>query len=119
MDDSTLQFYDGLSGDYHLLFEDWPKGVRWQGEVLDRLLRRLLGDRPLSILDFCCSIGTQAIGLALLGHRVHDTDLSPAAVERAAREATVFGVRSAPLRGHSHPAYRRRHDPCLTRATTS
>jgi hypothetical protein len=24
----TTAFYDGLSGDYHLLFEDWPRGVR-------------------------------------------------------------------------------------------
>ena len=92
MDDSTVRFYEGLSGDYHLLFEDWPRGVRWQGEVLDRLLRGLLGDRPMSILDCCCGIGTQAIGLALLGHRVHATDLSPVAVERAACEAAAFGV---------------------------
>jgi SAM-dependent methyltransferase len=92
MDDPAVQFYDGLSGDYHLLFEDWPRGVRWQGGVLDRLLRGLLGDRPLAVLDCCCGIGTQALGLALLGHRVHATDLSPAAVGRAAREAAAFGV---------------------------
>jgi SAM-dependent methyltransferase len=90
--DETAAFYDGLSGDYHLLFESWPKGVRWQGTVLDRLLKGMLGDRPLAVLDCCCGIGTQAIGLALLGHRVHATDLSPAAVERAAREAAAFGV---------------------------
>jgi SAM-dependent methyltransferase len=92
MADSTVQFYDGLSGDYHLLLEDWPQGVRWQGGVLDRLLRGQLGDRPLAVLDCCCGIGTQAIGLALRGHRVHATDLCPAAVERAAREAQAFGV---------------------------
>jgi SAM-dependent methyltransferase len=92
MDDSTVTFCDGLAGDYHLLFEDWRQGVRWQGGVLDRLLRGLLGDRPLSILDCCCGIGTQAIGLALSGHRVHATDLSPEAVARAEREAAEFGV---------------------------
>jgi SAM-dependent methyltransferase len=92
MDDSTVRFYDGLSGDYHLLFEDWPRGVRWQGGVLDRLLKGLLGERPLAVLDCCCGIGTQAIGLALLGHRVHATDISQAAVERAAREAAAFGA---------------------------
>jgi glycine/sarcosine N-methyltransferase len=92
MDSSVVSFYDGLSEDYHLLFEDWPQAVRWQGGVLDRLLRGLLGDRPLAVLDCCCGIGTQAIGLALLGHRVHATDLTPAAVERAAREAVAFGV---------------------------
>jgi SAM-dependent methyltransferase len=92
MDDSTVRFYDGLAAAYHLLFEDWPASVRRQGGVLDRLLRGLLGDRPHAVLDRCCGIGTQAIGLALLGHRVHATDLSPAAVERAAREAAAFGV---------------------------
>jgi 2-polyprenyl-3-methyl-5-hydroxy-6-metoxy-1,4-benzoquinol methylase len=91
MDDSTVRFYDGLAGDYHLLFEDWRQGARWQGGVLDRLLRGLLGDRPLSILDCCCGIGTQAIGLALSGHRVHATDLSPAAVRRAARRPRCSG----------------------------
>jgi SAM-dependent methyltransferase len=60
--------------------------------VLDRLLRGLLVDRPLAVLDCCCGIGTQAIGLALLGHRVHATDLSSEAVGRAAREAATFGV---------------------------
>jgi hypothetical protein len=39
VEDSTVTFYDGLSGDYHLLFEGWRQGVRWQGGVLDRLLR--------------------------------------------------------------------------------
>jgi SAM-dependent methyltransferase len=92
VDDSVLQFYDGLSGDYHLLFGDWRQSVLRQGEVLDRLLRAHLGDAPHAVLDCCCGIGTQAIGLALRGHRVHGTDLSPRAVGRARREAAVFGV---------------------------
>jgi SAM-dependent methyltransferase len=92
MGSSVRSFYDGLAADYHLLFEDWPQAVRRQGGVLDRLLREPLGDRPLTVLDCCCGIGTQAIGLALLGQRVHATDLSPEAVGRAAREAARFGV---------------------------
>src|SRR4051794_4862122 len=92
MDCSTATFYDGLAGDYHLLFEDWPKAVRWQGGLIDRLLREQLGPGPYAVLDWCCGIGTQAIGLALLGHRVHATDLSEAAVERARHEATAFGA---------------------------
>ncbi|MGW0601569.1 class I SAM-dependent methyltransferase [Streptomyces sp. NPDC002776] len=35
-----------------------------------------------------CGTGTQAIGLALCGHRVTGNDLSPRAVARVAREAT-------------------------------
>jgi SAM-dependent methyltransferase len=92
MDDQTAAFYDGLAEDYHLLLEDWPRAVRWQGQVLDRLLRERLGEGPLAVLDCCCGIGTQAIGLALLGHRVHATDFSAASVARAAREAPGFGV---------------------------
>lgn len=49
-------------------------------------------------MDCSCGIGTQAIGLALLGYHVHATDLSPTAVSRAQREAhrlhanLTFGV---------------------------
>lgn len=39
------------------------------------------------MLDCSCGIGTQAIGLALRGHRVTGTDISPRAAARAAREA--------------------------------
>jgi SAM-dependent methyltransferase len=92
IDDSTQGFYDGLSGDYHLLFEDWAQSIRRQSDVLDRLLHARLGARPLTVLDCCCGIGTQAIGLALLGHRVHATDISTQAVSRAASEAAAFGV---------------------------
>jgi SAM-dependent methyltransferase len=41
----------------------------------------------LEILDVACGIGTQALGLAALGHRVTASDLSLAAVARARREA--------------------------------
>jgi SAM-dependent methyltransferase len=92
MASSVVQFYDRLSDDYHLLFEDWAQSARSQGEILDRLLRDRLGGGPLSVLDCCCGIGTQALGLALRGHRVHATDLSAAAVARAAREAAALGV---------------------------
>jgi glycine/sarcosine N-methyltransferase len=88
-------FYDELAADYDALHADWPHSVRWQGEVLDALIRGELGDAPQRILDCSCGIGTQAIGLALRGHDVLATDLSPAAVERAAREAAAMGTRLA------------------------
>jgi SAM-dependent methyltransferase len=62
------------------------------------MIQAHLGKPPLSILDCSCGIGTQAIGLALLGYVVHATDLSPKAVERAQEEAKrlkadlTFGV---------------------------
>jgi glycine/sarcosine N-methyltransferase len=45
-----------------------------------------------TILDATCGIGTHAIGLALRGYEVTATDLSPASVERAGREAARFGT---------------------------
>jgi len=59
--------------------------------ALDRLIRDA---RPHArdVLDCSCGIGTQAIGIALHGHRVKGTDLSPASLARAEREAASFGV---------------------------
>jgi glycine/sarcosine N-methyltransferase len=92
MADAVLPFYEGLAADYHLIFRDWRETVVWQGDVFDRLVRAEMRGAPLSILDRACGIGTQAIGLALRGHAVRATDLSPAAVARGVREAASFGV---------------------------
>ncbi len=90
--DSVAAFYDHLAGEYHLLFADWDRAVRRQGEILDRLIAARLGPPPRRVLDCSCGIGTQAIGLAERGYAVHGTDLSADAVERAAREAARLGV---------------------------
>jgi SAM-dependent methyltransferase len=92
MTPSVQQCYDGLADEYHLMFADWRAEVSKQGEVLDRLIRRQVGPSASTVLDCACGIGTQAIGLATRGYSVHATDLSPAAVARAAREATSFGA---------------------------
>jgi hypothetical protein len=82
-EDDAWGFYDRLAGDYDRIFADWPASVRRQGETLDRPIRARLGDRtgPVVALNASCGIGPQAIGLALYGHAVHPTDLSPMAVE--------------------------------------
>ena len=85
-------FYDDLAEDYAALHEDWPNSVRRQGETLDRLIRGELGNARHTLLDCSCGIGTQAIGLALRGHDVLATDLSPASVERARHEAASMGA---------------------------
>lgn len=91
--DPARAFYDDLAAHYHLIYGDWRgRAVPHQGEALDAVLRSALGPGPFAVLDCACGIGTQAIGLALRGHRVHATDLSPRAVARAAREAASFGV---------------------------
>lgn len=91
----TADFYDELAAHYHLIFEDWDAAVRRQGEVIHRLIARMLGPGPKRVLDAACGIGTQAIGLALCGHVVTGSDCSPAAVERARREARRFDVDAA------------------------
>ncbi len=94
MADPVVEFYDRLSLEYHHnMGWDWEAAVREEGASLDRFLANRVGRRgPYSVLDCSCGIGTQAIGLALYGHRVHATDLSPVAVDCARREATGFGV---------------------------
>ena len=86
------QFYDELAPFYHLIFPDWEASIRRQAEALDGIIRERLGDGRLSILDVACGIGTQALGLASLGHRVTASDLSTAAVERARWEARDRGL---------------------------
>ncbi|MFH8519695.1 class I SAM-dependent methyltransferase [Streptomyces gelaticus] len=80
---SVAHFYDELADDYHLIYSDWDASVRRQGGALDALI----GQDRAAVLDCSCGIGTQTIGLALRGHRVTGTDLSPRAAARAAREA--------------------------------
>ena len=94
MINSVTEFYDRLSPVFrHSQGYDWEAGVCWEGEWLDRFLANQLGGRePWSVLDCSSGIGTQAIGLALHGHQVHATDLSPASVDCARRESTEFGV---------------------------
>ena len=94
MSESVTDFYDRLGSVFHQnMGYDWEAGVRWEGEWLDHFLsEQLRGAGPWSVLDCSCGIGTQAIGLALHGHRVHATDLSPVSVDCARRESTEFGV---------------------------
>jgi glycine/sarcosine N-methyltransferase len=55
-----VTFYDDLADSYHLIYPDWGREVRRQGEVLDRLIRAQMGSEPLSMLDCSAGIGTQA-----------------------------------------------------------
>lgn len=91
-DQSVLQFYDRLADNYHLIFADWGQAVTRQGQILAQIIQAEGFSPPASLLDCACGIGTQAIGLAGQGYRVFATDLSPAAVARAAGEAVAFNV---------------------------
>lgn len=94
MADSVTEFYDRLSPEYRdNMGWDWEAVMRQEGECLHGFLTNEMGcPGPHAVLDCTCGIGTQAIGLALQGHRVHASDLSPVSVERARQEARAFGV---------------------------
>jgi glycine/sarcosine N-methyltransferase len=89
---SVRDFYDGLAADYHLVYEDrWDDAVAQQGAALDGLIHEVCCEAA-DVLDCSCGIGTQAIGLALRGHRVHGTDISERSLERARAEAARLGA---------------------------
>lgn len=91
-DDSVEAFYDGFAEDYHLAYaDDWDAAVDRQASVLDRLIRAGVPDAH-DVLDCACGIGTQAIGLALLGYAVDGSDISPGALTRARGEAERLGA---------------------------
>ncbi|MFJ5711653.1 class I SAM-dependent methyltransferase [Streptomyces sp. NPDC093105] len=87
-DSSAARWYDLPADDHHLIHAEWDANVRRQGQALDALI----GQERAVVLDCSCGIGTRAVGLALRGHRVTGTDLSPRAAARAAREAARRGV---------------------------
>jgi glycine/sarcosine N-methyltransferase len=86
-----VDFYDELAPDYHLIYQDWNAAVEHQGVALDRLIRSRLPDAR-SVLDCSCGIGTQALGLAGHGYKVHGTDVSEGALDRARVEAIRRGL---------------------------
>jgi glycine/sarcosine N-methyltransferase len=86
---SVVDFYDALAEDFDLVYGGhWQEAVSRHGEALDRLIQTSLGPGPKDVLDCSCGIGTQALGLAMRGHRVQGTDISERSIERARREAS-------------------------------
>jgi glycine/sarcosine N-methyltransferase len=87
MDEETGNFYSALADHYHLIFEDWDASIARQVRILNPLISSKIPGHSLKILDCACGIGTQSLGFASSGHRVVGSDLSPAAIARARREA--------------------------------
>jgi SAM-dependent methyltransferase len=107
---SVRSFYDELAPLYHLVYENWETSVARQGAALASLIGEHWGAGARTVLDAAVGIGTQALGLLALGFRVTGSDLSPAAVERARREAVgrhlslpcvVADFRALPVRAAS------------------
>ena len=84
-------FYDELAESYHLIFDDWDAAILRQRDVLARLLPVAANGKR--VLDCACGIGTQAMGLAMLGFSVEGSDPSEPSINRARHEATVRGIR--------------------------
>ncbi|MBK8555950.1 MAG: methyltransferase domain-containing protein [Lewinellaceae bacterium] len=53
---------------------------------LRRRAARILGNKPLNVLDIATGTGEQALATALAGHRVTGIDLDPKMLERAAKK---------------------------------
>jgi SAM-dependent methyltransferase len=85
-------FYDELAESYHLIFDDWDAAILRQRDVLACLLPVPANGKR--VLDCACGIGTQAIGLAMLGYSVEGSDPSGASIDRARREATARGMKA-------------------------
>lgn len=83
-------FYNELAESYHLIFDDWDAAILRQRDVLARLLPGSANGKR--VLDCACGIGTQAIGLAMLGYSVEGSDPSDVSIDRARREATARGL---------------------------
>lgn len=90
--DLIQSFYDHLAPQYDKLFADWQAATREQAAVLDTLFRSCGFDTDASVLDCACGIGTQAIGLSLLGYHVTASDLSEGALAEARERAERNGV---------------------------
>jgi SAM-dependent methyltransferase len=91
--DDARSFYDRLAPLYHVIFESWDTSVARQGYQLAALIAERWGPGARVVLDGAAGIGTQALGLLRREFQVIASDLSPAAVQRARREAAARGLR--------------------------
>ena len=88
MVDAVKDFYDRLTANYHLIFDDWDRSIQHQADTLSAILEGDCGvTRGARVLDCACGIGTQSLALASVGYDVIASDISPAAVERTRAEA--------------------------------
>ena len=88
----TEVYYNRLASYYKYIYPDWDASVQRQAEALDGVIRDFVGERPKTVLDAACGIGTQSIGLAKVGYQVSSSDISPAEIEKARQEALRYGV---------------------------
>jgi len=83
-------FYSSMADYYHLTFGDWELSIKQQSAIVARLTGS--AQSVGRILDVACGIGTQALGLSMLGYEVDGSDISPQVVQRALRESAARGL---------------------------
>lgn len=92
MKDKVKSFYDGMATQYDMLFQDWLATTKIQADILDKIIVSYGYDKSIKLLDCACGIGTQAIGLAMLGYTVTASDLSDGELKEAEKRAQTNGV---------------------------
>ncbi|BBM84688.1 class I SAM-dependent methyltransferase [Candidatus Uabimicrobium amorphum] len=90
--ESPKLFYDNLAEHYHLIANNWQQAVVRQREQLQTFFDAISLPKNMLLLDCTCGVGTQAIGLAQMGHDVHACDLSPQSIAKARKNAQQFAI---------------------------
>lgn len=88
----TESYYNHLAPYYKLIYPDWDKSLQRQAAALYSVIREFIGEKPKTVLDVACGIGTQSIGLARIGYQVTASDISSREIEQAKQEASRRGV---------------------------
>ena len=85
--DITQTFYSSLAPKYDKLFYDWQYTTLEQAAILNRIFTDNGFDKSVHVLDCACGIGTQSVGLAVLGYDVTASDICDAELEEAKKRA--------------------------------
>ena len=72
-----------MASQYDRLFLGWRATTYEQAEFLEKVFQNNGYDKQVRILDCACGIGTQAVGLALLGYHVTASDISSEEIKEA------------------------------------
>lgn len=83
----TQQFYDELTDDYHLIFENRHDSIIKQWQTLHNIIQQYWKITTKTIFDCSCGIWTQTLWLAQLWYQILWSDLSKNAIERAKQES--------------------------------
>lgn len=88
----TQTFYDSMATQYDKLFQNWEATTREQAELISRLFAANGFDKNARVLDCACGIGTQTIGLAMLGYNMTASDISDGELAEAKQRAEKNAV---------------------------